>query len=353
MAYSIRDMKKLRGGANVRKMVLDDNVSKKIWIPKEHFVYVRTHFHVKAFTTFKSAKWDIIPCFNQEYGQNGKGCPICDEIQKEWAKWRKLPKDAKEEKKKITDKINQMVAEEFWMNAIDVQSDDKKFEAVRFTSSKMEDVLKVLEFCSLEDVVWLYKKCVDGDGKKKSTKYSLNDDTDQPELCAKLKAQLDFFCGRSYEEGGPCDLDKLVRKYDSLDKYMAILHGEDAGDDGEESVPTESPKQKEKESAVEITDEEMSLDDLDSSTPKTDELDLDGAGLDLPDPEPVKMVKVDAEFIKANMKDQNKMKIVYEKLLAEKKVAETKDYKTLVQSVYAVVKSNPIELKESDFDIPF
>lgn len=362
MAHSLKDLKRLKGGvSSVRKMILDDNVAKKIWIPREDFVYCRTHFNVKRLTSYKSAKWDIVSCFNQTIGERGKGCPICAEIQKEWDLWKKLPKDAKDDKKKITDKINQMVAEEYWMNAIDLSSDDKKFEAVRFTNSKMEDIQRVMEFASLEDIVWSYKKIVTMEGgKKTSTKYALVEDTDRQDLCEKLKAQLDMFVGRTYEEGGLCDLDAMVRKYDSLDKYMAILNGEGGDEEAEEhhqdnrsiNEPTKAAV-KAATKKVEVTeiDEEIDLSGFDDKPAKTDELDLDGAGLDL---EPPKKVTIDAEYVKTNQKEKNKMGLIYSKMLAEKKVADVgEDYASRVKAVYAVVKVTPFEMNETELDIPF
>lgn len=357
MAYSLKDLKKLSGNAGVRKIELEDNVTKKLWIPKEHFEYVRTHFNIRKFTTYKSAKWDIMPCFNQAYGENGKGCPICDEIQKEWAKWRKLPKDAKDAKKDITNKINQMVSEEFWMNAIDISSEDKKFGAIRFTRSKMEDLLKVIEFASLEDVIWYYKKVVTVEnGKKTSTKYSLNEDTDQNEVCEKLKAQLEYFISRSYEDGGMCDLGKLVRKYESLDHYISLLNGEGGSEEEvhEESAREthSSPKEKQSSEPKEM-DEELSLDDLDNPT-KKDELDLDGSGLDdIGLEEEKKMVKITKDYVKENQKNQTVMNIIYEKMVGAKKVQACEKYADKVRAVYAAVSKEEFEVVESDLSVPF
>lgn len=367
--YSMKELKdKLNTGTNIRQLSLKDGLSKKIWLPIEDVVYKRTHFDIKSRTKFKNSSKLVMECVNQNPGEKGAGCPICEEIDTLWAQWRGT--QDKEEKQKITTKINAIVSEEFWFNGIDLDN-PSEFIAIRFTPAMFREIDKIADKYGLPNVTWIYKY------SKDSNRYTLIENTDNKAKIEEMKGILDDLLNRDYESGGPCDIEKALIHPISRERMLEILNGD--GSENEEHIEDEKPaksslldKKKTKESTAKVSEETTSLDDLSLDEPapkkeskpkdKLDEqlsLDDDSIGsedigdlglddLDL-DEKPV-MVKITYEVIaeKVSKKDATYLKKLGAYLVEEKKIEKKDSINEQIREIAAYVKkSGSIEVPES------
>lgn len=360
--YSTKELKN-KGSfkSNVRELELEPDVTKKIWIPSDLFCYKRVHFHVKQQTNFTDAKFNTMDCFNNNYGENGAGCPVCKIIEGYWAKWRE---EADKEKQRIwLDKINQLRGEYFFMNCIDLGDKEHKFVVVSFTKSKMDDVLKVIERVPIEKVVWHYKKTKTG----QTTKYSLVEIEDDPIVEKLIKVQ-ETLESRSYDEGGPIDLEKAMLRNYTKSEYMLLLNPDSETvsnndllqNDILDEKPKDKIKDKQKDKPNIEVEETISLEDigLDSTETEKDNVDtslddIDSLKLDDLDDAP-KMFEVTPVIVNEKRKEVKFINYIYDFLLNKNLIKKGTDYKTSLQNVFDYVKSKgKIEVPEMEQEIPF
>lgn len=365
--YKLKDLKSKGRFQKPRELELPDGVSRKIWIPEEGFLYHRVHFGIKTFTKYSNSKYDVMECTNQNFGEDGKGCPICKEVQELWAQWKKA--DTKEAKKAVTDKINRMTGEYFFFNAIDLESENKQFVSVQFTKSKKDDLIRIGEIYGIDNVIWLYKKKVTGEGKVKKIEYTLTELTEQDEMIAKYKTKLDEWKSREYEKGGPVDLERAyLRNIRTPEQMLEVLNGGGDDDKSDESdlnydaskKSQASTQKKEEKPKVDIDESvSLSLDDINdpldskksTETTSVDSLDLD-SNLGLDDlsldslESPKKKIKVSAQMVNEKRADKVFIEKVVDFLVNSGKMKRLDDYVTNLKTAYAVLKSGEIEMEE-------
>lgn len=368
--YSSSTLKsKINTKFDCRKLELPEDKWKKIIIPEDAQLYHRIHFKVKSRTPYKNAKYDVIDCFNQEPGQEGKGCPICDFIQELWGEWRiaNKKKDV-DRKKELQNNINSILCEEYWLNAIDIEDEEFMFQAVRFTGPKYGEYDKIRSTRGAGGFILRYKK-----EKGPPVKYTLVED-ELNSVAEKLVKSLDSLKSRPYEMGGPVDLDRIARNYKSLEAYKAILEGGDDAEEGEESSEpstTSKPAVKEKividesEASISLDDVGMDLEakpkpevkkeEVKKETKVEDSLDLESLDLGIDaddislDDEP-KFFEIDAVSFKAKW-DAEKAKAepwithIYKFLNAEKKLPELADLPSRVKGIYGFLKTQTTKTK--------
>lgn len=319
--------------------------AKKIWIPEFSFAYKRTHFNVQKRTKFTQAKFNTLDCFNQKLGDKGKGCPICEIVDELWTKWRET-KD-KEAKQALTAQINSIMNEEYWFNAIDLSDPNRAFVAFRVTPSKftaIRQAAKDMEAIGkdISDLIFTFSMTKEG----KIVKYQLMYDADQEEKISKLHETFETLNARSYEDGGPIDLEKcIIARTRTIDEYNDILFNSEAepGDQPAEeehapksdkkAPPKSTPKTKEKEPVVE--EESLSLEDVGLS------MDDIGPGLEEPAKDEPKIVtiEVDAKKIIAEKNSKEYIVPLYDHLLLSKHVKPCADYAAKVKAVFEYVKA--------------
>lgn len=386
--YDFKSLKeKAASGKNTKYRSLEPEVGVryKLWIPSEDFLYKRVHYEIKSRTPFRHTRFDTLDCLNQELGEKGAGCPICATIEPMWDDWNAAKTE--KEKKQIQNAINNICAEYFYFNAINLSDPDKKFILVKFTKAKMNELLTKVEDRNKEkdkpreytisDIIWRYKKSEKGEGKQKKTEYELIDDLAVEET-DKLRKQLKTLEARDYEDGGRIDLDQMdTRRARTKEEFLEIL-GESSGSSGSRKSDSSSDDEKDL-SDVEEDSEQLSIDDIADDTnkdatdkkkdaPKTsagkkdDEEKLEDEEislgdleddkqeeLELTDEEQPKMITVTAaEFAaKFKAKENDYCIVVYRYLLDQKKVKEVQGFKDMANAAFAYLKTaKSIEMPE-------
>jgi hypothetical protein len=346
----------------VREIDLKPGMTKNLWIPCEKTLFKRVHYNVKKFSSFKAAKYDTIDCFNQNFGENGKGCPICEEIQQLWGKWNEAKKNKDEKARlEIQGRINQLKAEYYYMNVIDLDDPEKKFYACRFSPACYREIERIDGTDGLANSVFTYAKT---DTKK--TSLTLN------KLGASLAKELlkeeQHLMDRDYNEGGPVDLERAyIREY-TKEKYMSLLNdGIEEDEHDHEEPPKKEEKKQEKVPELETVDDSIQLDDLEEKPKETqkkvedkkEEVDIDSLdGLDLEplnfeEDKPKKMLKISAKEINDKRKEKSFIECIHVYLLKQKKVQQTTDYVEKVKAVFAVAKQADFEIPEDELSSPF
>jgi hypothetical protein len=377
--YTASELRERKQSGNPfgRMLQLKDNDEPTtIWIPSPSSLYVRKHFGVKTFSSFKGARYDTIYCFNQNLGQKGKGCPICEEVESLWKKWHLLKEAGKkDEMKKVQEQLNRFKGVDYYyFNAINLDDPEHKFFALCLTAALSDEIIKKDEKYSLENITWLLQK-VNVNGNKRT---NLTPVTKGNEAIVKeLQAKLEEYNSRDFEAGGPVDLEKAYdRKYTKAEYADLIGSSDEAVDDPadklpednemvveEESIqldelePMESVKEapKAKESVKETKQEkpkekpaetdEISIDDL--------ELENDLEPLDFDD-EPKELIKITAKEINEKRAVKQFIGNLYSFLLSSNKVAQKTDYKDKLMEVFNFAKKGDIEIPKNELDaIPF
>jgi hypothetical protein len=389
--YDFKTLKeKAAQGKNTKYRTLEPEVGVryKLWIPSEDFLYKRVHYELKTRTPFKHAKFDTLDCMNQEYGEKGSGCPICACIEPMWDTWKEAKTD--KEKKQIQGLINQICAEYFYFNAINLSDPDKKFILVKFTKAKMTELLTKVDDRNKEedkpreytvsDIIWRYKKSEKGEGKMKKTEYELIDDLAVEET-EKLRKQLKAFEAREYDDGGRIDLDQMDTRRARTEKEFLEILGEFSGSSGSGSTGSSSDSEKDL-SDVEEESEQLNIDDIADDTDKdkagkkkdavvasktktakeevleTEELSLgdleekQDEPLELTDDEP-KMIQVTSAIFqeKYKAKETDYCVSVYRYLLDQKLVKSVTGFKEMAQAAFTYIKSKTsIDVPEKAFE---
>ena len=354
--YKRSDLKKRNAfNSGVRELETLDNVSKKIWIPKFEFEYIRKHYGIKDRTPFKYSKFNFMPCFNQTLGEDGAGCPICNIVKDTWALWRKC-KD-KVEQKEYLDIINQLKGEYYALQVIDIDDPDLKFQAISFTQLMFRE-LEQYEDSEKEvgDAIWYFKKGKAGT----TTRYSLTAVDTATDIVKKMKDQYDSLLMRSYDDGGPIDLTKAFNRKFTMKEYMDIL--EPGGEEKSEEMMNLSkeeknkPKKDKESSKIELAEEQISLDDLNAiegikkeeqkETIPDEQLSLDDISIDSLDSlsldslEEPKLISVDAKMVNDKRNDKPFIEHLIKFFLPNKQLElEGKQYKDAIKIIYRHVKS--------------
>lgn len=376
--FNARELKEKMsgGGRNVRELKHEGTV--KLWIPNEEFFYARKHFNLHMTPVVKSGAKSCW-CMNTS-PQLTEKCPICDYIQTLWKEWREA---AEKEKQKIQAIINKLIDEKYWINAIDISDSEQKFIAVKFTASRIKEILTIIEKHPINTILWSYKKSVTKNKDNSDrVSYSLTEDTDHPKAL-ELSENYDFLWGRSFEEGGPVDLEKAYGKqqtYEQLCDYLTKHRGDDEGDaelvddetmslDDVTSKPkatvskpaTTAPKTTTTtKPTVKPKEDDISLDNLsldgdgdlslesDQLSLDGDELSLDGDELSLDDLTPkVKMVAMPKDTIVKNIKNRQLLSQIIEYFVDQKFIKSENDMNKDVNAVNKYLKANDVEVPES------
>jgi hypothetical protein len=345
----------------------------KLWIPNEQFFYARKHFNLHMVPIVKSnAKscW----CMNTSPELLEK-CPVCDFIQELWKEWRETSN--KDEKTKLQGVINKIVDEKYWVNAIDLNDKEQKFIAIKFTASRLKEILTIIEKDPIDGIIWSYKKTMskNKDGSDRVS-YSLTESTDDARA-HELKENYDFLWGRTFEQGGPIDLEKVYGKtqtYEQLHDYLTKAHSEegDAELDEDETTslddvntssktktaapktapkiqPTTAPKTTVKPKEDEISLDNLSLDSDNDISLDTESLSLDGDDdLSLDDiAMPPKMITLPKDIIAKNLKNKQLLSQIIEYFKEKGILVITDDLKKDVNAINNYLKTNDVEVPES------
>lgn len=379
--FNARELKEKMsgGGRNVRELKHEGTV--KLWIPNEEFFYARKHFNLHMVPVVKSGAKS---CWCMNTGpQLTEKCPICDYIKTLWKEWREA---AEKEKQKIQGIINKLVDEKYWINAIDISDGEQKFIAVKFTASRIKEILTIIEKHPINTIIWSYKKSVTKNKDNSDrVSYSLTEDADHPKAL-ELSQNYDFLWGRSFEEGGPVDLEKAYGKqqtYEQLHDYLTKHRSEDDSEaelDEDEAMSLDdvstqktttttsktttasksATTQKTTTTAPKITtkaeeddisldnlsldsDSDLSLDSEQLSLDGDDELSLD----DLDGASKVKMVAMPKDFIVKNIKNRQLLSQVIEYFIEQKFIKAENDMNKDVNAVNKYLKANDVEVPES------
>lgn len=351
--YNASELKSKLSGGKTRELNMGKNEQKMIWIPRDQFFFLKKHYEIQkvpGVTTNRKSCW----CLNLDYGKDNKECKICNYVSELWGKWRGTSN--KDEKLKIQGLINRLNSEYFYVNGVDMADPDLKFVAVRFTPSKIRDIMNVIEHTSIERIKWLYKKSVTpmANGKERVayTLTELIDDKDAIEL----SHQYDELAGRPYDSGGLIDLDSAYGKKqtaEELENYLTTRTEEASDDDtldsyNDDDVPTNKTKSNAPNTTVNKTEtksisdlDDVSLDDADLSL--DDGLSLDDLSLDDKD----KMVIITPDFINTNKNNKSIINPIIEHFNNKKYIVATDNYAQDIKLVYAYLKANKVEVPES------
>lgn len=367
MAYfNARELKdKMSGGSrNVRELKHEGTV--KLWIPNEEFFYARKHFNLHLAPSVKSG---VKSCWcTNTSPQLTEKCDVCDDIQDLWKQWR----DANEkDKQKLQGIINKLVDEKYWVNAIDISDGEQKFIAVKFTGSRMREILTVIEKHAINTIIWSYKKSVTKNkDNSERVSYGLTEDTDSPKA-HELAQNYEFLWGRSFEEGGPVDLEKAYGKqqsYEQLHNYLTkkTTEDDDAELDEDETMslddvskpkttttlnPSKAPATTK--AQVAAKEEDISLDNLSLDGDEDlslDSLSLDGDELSLDDLDTttkVKMITIPKDFIAKNLKNRQLLSQIIEYFNDKNIVKSVNDLSKDVNAINKHLKTNDVEVPES------
>jgi len=226
MAYSFSELRNRLTGNKPKVFDYPLDKKLKVFIPYEAFTYRRTHFKIQVHTPYKSAKFNTLDCLNQNYGEQGSGCPICEYINNElWAQWR-TARDAGDDasKKSIQAKINALKGEEMFVNAF-LLDDPTTPIVLRLTMGMYKEIEKGCKDHPISEIIWKIKKT------SENTKVTYFVDEDHmPAECAIL--------WKTIEGLHLPDLDKtMIRHYD-LKKYKELLNNHEV-EVSEEEIPFE------------------------------------------------------------------------------------------------------------------
>lgn len=365
MAYfNARELKeKMSGGSrNVRELKHEGTV--KLWIPNEEFFYARKHFNLHLAPSVKSG---VKSCWcTNTSPQLTEKCDVCDDIQALWKQWREA---SDKDKQKIQGIINKLVDEKYWINAIDISDGEQKFIAVKFTASRVREILTIIEKHPINTIIWSYKKSISKNkDNSERVSYSLTEDTDSPKA-NELAQNYEFLWGRSFEEGGPVDLEKAYGKqqtYEQLHNYLTkkTVDNDDAELDEDETMSLEDvstqksesklnsskPATPQKQQATTPKEDDLSLDNLslDNESLSLDDLSLDGDELSLDDVAPkVKMVVMPKDFIAKNLKNRTLLSQIVEYFNDNNIVKSENDLSKDVNAINKHIKTNDVEVPES------
>ncbi len=367
MAYfNARELKeKMSGGSrNVRELKHEGTV--KLWIPNEEFFYARKHFNLHLAPSVKSG---VKSCWcTNTSPQLTEKCDVCDDIQALWKQWREA---SDKDKQKIQGIINKLVDEKYWINAIDISDGEQKFIAVKFTASRVREILTIIEKHPINTIIWSYKKSISKNkDNSERVSYSLTEDTDSPKA-NELAQNYEFLWGRSFEEGGPVDLEKAYGKQQTYEQLHNYLTKKSADDDAEldedetmslEDVSTSKPDHKlnaskaatpPKQQAAPPKEDDLSLDNLSldgDDDLSLDNLSLEGEELSLDDIDTqpkVKMVVMPKDFIAKNLKNRTLLSQIVEYFNDNNIVKSENDLSKDVNAINKHIKTNDVEVPES------
>ena len=290
--YSAKEMKSKigNGKSKVREMEIKDNKTMKLWIPKDEFIHLVKHFNIQTVDKFKHARSKAVTCINSDVDEEKQVCPVCDYIASLWKQWRNTVD--KDEKQVLQNKINRLMADFYYVNAVNVTGKDKaeikellknndysdlKCESLRITPPIFKQICAVIspddeDGIEISSVLWSYKKAVTG-----QTRYTINEETNS-DIALLLTKRIDQICNRPEKDGGYIDLDKGYNEHQEQKEYIAKLYGDeeedaDVLDDEEDESPkpakkTAPKKAVKKEPEVVEDDEDVSLDELDEEPAK-------------------------------------------------------------------------------------
>lgn len=372
--FTAKELKSKMSGGSRNSRELKHEGTVKLWIPNEQFFYARKHFNLHMVPIVKSnAKscW----CMNTSPELNEK-CPVCDFIQELWKEWRETSN--KDEKTKIQGVINKIVDEKYWVNAIDLNDKEQKFIAIKFTASRLKEILAIIEKDPIDGIIWSYKKTMskNKDGSDRVS-YSLTESTDDARA-HELKENYDFLWGRTFEQGGPIDLEKVYGKtqtYEQLHDYLTKANSEEESDaelDEDEVTslddvnassktktdasktapkiqPTTAPKTTVKPKEDDLSLDNLSLDSDNDISLDTESLSLDGDDeLSLDDIAiPPKMITLPKDIIAKNLKNKQLLSQIIEYFKEKGILAITDDLKKDVNAINNYLKTNDVEVPES------
>ena len=289
--YSAKEMKSKigNGKTKVREMEIKDNKTMKLWIPKDEFIHLVKHFNIQKVDKFKHARSKAVTCINSDVDEEKQVCPVCDYINSLWKQWRNTADE--DEKKVLQGKINRLIADFYYVNAVNVTGKSKeeikellkngdysdlKCESLRITPPIFKQICAVIspdddDGVEISTVLWSYKKAVTG-----QTRYTINEELNS-DIAKLLSKRLEQICGRPERDGGYIDLDKGYNEHQEQKEYIARLYGDeedetDVLDDEEDESPkpVKKPVKKavKKEPEVVEDEEDVSLDDLDEEPVK-------------------------------------------------------------------------------------
>ena len=289
--YSAKEMKSKigNGKSKVREMEIKDNKTMKLWIPKDEFIHLVKHFNIQTVDKFKHARSKAVTCINSDVDEEKQVCPVCDYIASLWKQWRNTVD--KDEKQVLQNKINRLMADFYYVNAVNITGKSKddikellksgdysdlKCESLRITPPIFKQICAVIspddeDGIEISSVLWNYKKAVTG-----QTRYTINEEVNDP-IALLLSKRIDQICNRPEKDGGYIDLDKGYNEHQEQKEYIAKLYGDeddeaDVLDDDEDESPKPAKKAVKKpvkkEPEVVEDDEDVSLDDLDEEPVK-------------------------------------------------------------------------------------
>jgi len=368
MAYfNARELKeKMSGGSrNVRELKHEGTV--KLWIPNEEFFYARKHFNLHLAPSVKSG---VKSCWcTNTSPQLTEKCDVCDDIQALWKQWREA---SDKDKQKIQGIINKLVDEKYWINAIDISDGEQKFIAVKFTASRVREILTIIEKHPINTIIWSYKKSISKNkDNSERVSYSLTEDTDSPKA-NELAQNYEFLWGRSFEEGGPVDLEKAYGKqqtYEQLHNYLTKKNtdDEDAELDEDETMSLDDVSTSKVDNKLNASkaatqpkqqvspqkEDDLSLDNLSldgDDDLSLDNLSLEGEELSLDDIDTqpkVKMVVMPKDFIAKNLKNRTLLSQIVEYFNDNNIVKSENDLSKDVNAINKHIKTNDVEVPES------
>jgi len=345
--YNASELKSKLSGCKTRVLAMGKNEQKMIWIPKDEFFFVRKHYEIQKVPGVKTNKKSCW-CLNTEYGKDNKKCMICNYVDELWKKWRSTTN--KEEKLKIQAIINRLNGEYFYVNGIDMSDAELKFVAIKFTTSKVRDIMNVVEKHQIDRIKWLYKKTVTPmSNNKDKIGYVLTeliDDKDAIELGQKY----DELVEREYEAGGLVDLENGFGKKQTEEELTSYLTAVSNESDEEESssgvdVFDIAPDVKVNKSKTTTVDE-MSLDDISMDESLSDDLSLDDLSLD----DVEKMAPLTLDFIQANKNNRDMINPIIEYFNEKGFIKMEHDYLKDIKALYAYLKNNKVEVPENLVD---
>ena len=369
--FNARELKEKMsgGGRNVRELKHEGTV--KLWIPNEEFFYARKHFNLHLAPSVKSG---VKSCWcTNTSPQLTEKCDVCDDIQALWKQWR----DASEkDKQKIQGVINKLVDEKYWINAIDVSDSEQRFIAVKFTASRIKEILTIIEKHPINTIIWSYKKSITKNkDNSERVSYSLTEDADHPKAL-ELSQNYDFLWGRSFEEGGPVDLEKAYGKQQTYEQLHDCLTKHRSEDDSEAELAedevmslddvatskpkptpvaskpatTTAPKTTQKPKEEDISLDNLSLDGDSDLSLDSEQLSLDGDELSLDDLDTapkLKMISMLKDTIVKNIKNRQLLSQIIEYFVEQKFIKSENDMNKDVNAVNKYLKANDVEVPET------
>ena len=372
--YSISELKNKMGGGSKKELRLfEPKVGKlyNIWIPKDTFLYIKKHFNIQNVPYSKHCRIKAITCINSDLGKPPVRCPICEYKEILWAKWRET--ESKKEQKEIQNKINSLTSDQIYVNAIDTDDSDLKFEAFRLTKGMMDSLELATQVTPIESIIWQFKK------NKSGTKvdYTFLESVGHPKAIELCK-EYDDLASRDFADGGLIDLETTFSYEVDEKKYLKFLKGNSDENDEEEDLLDEDenetisrPKRNTKKPKVVVEDVDVSLDELDLDeepeekpnskkvSKKEDEIDDDDIDLDDLEIEDIEdeeeKVTVDANVLKERRNEKVFVELVLNKLAADKKIKLGDDYVKNFKAAYSYLKTKKtsIEINQTEIDIPF